>query len=168
VRRLADTTRETAHVAILDRGEVVVLEQAETAERVRISTYVGMRMPCHCTALGKILLAYLSEEELKSQCAGRVLEQYTDRSIVDPELLKAHLAEVRVQGYALDEREYDPGMNCLAVPVRNRDGRVVASVGISGPTTRMEGHDSERIIDAVRESGRRISALLGFLEEAGP
>ncbi|MFH1570677.1 MAG: IclR family transcriptional regulator [Gemmatimonadota bacterium] len=165
VHELADRTRETAHLAILDRGEAVVLEQAETAERIRIITYVGMRMPCHCTALGKALVAFLPSEELNHQCEGKPLERFTDRTIVDPNELKAHLAEVREQGYAFDEQESYAGMSCLAAPVHDRDGQVVAAVGISGPSGRMHSHDRDKAIEAVMEAARQVSQRLGFLAQ---
>ncbi|MFH1567734.1 MAG: IclR family transcriptional regulator, partial [Gemmatimonadota bacterium] len=157
VRKLADRARETAHLAILDRGEAVVLEQAETAERIRIITYIGMRMPCHCTALGKALLAFLPKEELDRQCDSRALERYTDRTIVDPKELRLHLAEVREQGYAFDDEESYAGMSCLAAPVRDRDGRVVAAVGISGPSGRMHSPKYEGAVRAVMEAAGQVS-----------
>ena len=163
IRALAERTRETAHVAVLDRGEAVVLEQAETSERIRIITYVGMRMPCHCTALGKALLAHLSEAEFDHLVADVGLERFTERTITCPQALQSHLAEVREQGYAFDYEEYDPGMSCLASTIRDRNGRVVAAVGISGPSTRMRSQEFDKVVEIVKETGSQISQRLGYM-----
>lgn len=161
VRQLANRIRETAHIGVLDRGEVVVLEQAETSEHIRIITFVGMRMPIHCTALGKVLLAHLPEEELERYLQDAKLERYTDRTLVEVPGLRASLATVRDQGYAFDDQEYELGMSCLAAPISNRSGRVVASVGASGPTHRMQSQDFDEAVEAVTEAAHRISQALG-------
>ena len=162
LRSLAARTRETAHIAVMDGDEVVVLEQAETSEQIRMITDVGMRMPCHCTALGKVLLAHLPIDELESYLENVRLRRFTERTVTEVEPLQVGLEQVREQGYAYDDREYDPGMCCLAAPVRDRDRRVVASVGVSGPTHRMQSlQDLDEIVVAVRETAAVISQGLG-------
>lgn len=163
VRQLAKRTRETAHIAIYDRGEVVVVEQAETAEHIRIITYVGMRMPCHCTALGKVLLSHLPEDQLALYMEESDRQQFTERTLTAEPELRSKLAEIRDHGYAFDDREFDPGMSCMAAPLRDRSGRVMASVGVSGPTHRMQAKDFEEVVEAVTEAAMRISQSLGCL-----
>ncbi|MEW6754529.1 MAG: IclR family transcriptional regulator [Candidatus Latescibacterota bacterium] len=162
VRGLAERTRENAHIAILDHDEAVVLEQSESLERIRSNTEVGMRMPCHCTALGKVLLAWAPEEQVDRLLEGGELGVYTDRTRVAPAEVKAMLAEVRQQGYAAADLEFDGGTSCLAAPIRNHEGRVVASVGISGPHDRLHSRNYEGAIAAVVAAGLRISERLGY------
>ena len=166
VEELALTSRETAHLAVFDRGEAVIVAQTDSPEKVRIYTYVGMRLPAHCTALGKALLAAVRDEQVNQWLAENRLEGYTEKTLTDAEQLKAHLREIRQQGYAFDDEEYDPGIRCLACPVKNSEGGVVAAVGISGPSHRLPPDRLERYIQLVKATAGKTSTSMGFVPES--
>ena len=166
LRELTDQTRETSHLGILHGDEVVVVEQAETAERIRTITYVGMRMPIHCTALGKALLAFVPDSELRLQLGDSGLRKYTDATITDPNRLEQDLAEIRRRGYAYESGEFDPGMSCLASPVRDSEGHVVAVVGVSGPSNRIRPQNAGQVAEAVVASAERVSERMGYIRHA--
>lgn len=161
IERLALDSRETSHLAVQDGLEVIVLEQTESPEKVRAITHVGTHLPAHCSALGKVLLAGMPAPQFDAWLQTvKTLERYTDDTITDPAALRDHLAQIAVQGYAYDDREHDSGMRCLAGPVFDGDGGVVAAAGISGPANRISARNRGRLIELVRETAHRISLLL--------
>ncbi len=132
LRRLADSTNSTAHLAELDGREIVELMQASGERAVRFNSRPILRASAHATATGKVLLASLKPEVL-DQIVGkqRRLKQYTPYTIVDPLALRLELKEVAAQGWAFSNQESTLGCCCLAIPLRDRAGRVVASISIS-------------------------------------
>ena len=136
--QLVRETNECAHLAILSQGRAFYLDQAESSASLRVSAGVGTLAPLHCTALGKILLAF-SDEPIPAE-----LETYTPRTITDPETLRVHLEQTRRQGYATDDEEYDYGVRCVAGPVYDVNKELVGAMGISGPVGRVT---LERILE---------------------
>lgn len=122
-----ERTGECAHQAILAQGKVLHIDQVESLATLRVNVQVGSMAPLHCTALGKILLAFSNVE------FPTTLEPFTAKTITDPNVLRLHLEEVRQQGYALDNEEFDPDKCCIAVPVYDFRNNVIGAVGISGP-----------------------------------
>ena len=162
IEELALKTRETCHVAALDRGEVVILDQRESPEKIQANAYVGMREPAHCTALGKVLLADLVDAELDQWFEKRDFPRFTWKTITDPALLREHLVDVRQQEYAFDDEEYDTGMRCLSCPVLNGEGRVSAALGISGPAHRIRFEQLDHYLELVKDTADKISARMGY------
>lgn len=158
---LARATGETAHVGILHGVEVVTVQLVEGWHDVRMHSYVGKRSPAHSSSLGKILLAYFPEPEVDAYLRGTDLKPATPKTIVDPEAFKAHLAQIRKQGYALDDEELEVGLCCVAAPITDHTGQVVASVSISAPTVRMDAEAAREVARTVMETGRTISRMLG-------
>ena len=163
VEHLALASRETAHLAVYDRGEVVILLQTDSPEKVRIHTYAGMRLPAHCSSLGKVLLAGMAPEELEQWGREAGLQRYTEQTLGDLRSLKAHLVQVGRQGYGADDQEYEAGIRCLASPVKNSEGQVVAAVGISGPSHRLAAEKHPHYIELVKSAAAKISRSIGFV-----
>lgn len=151
LQKLVDATGECAHLAILAKGQALYIDQAESSSSLRVQTGIGTLAPLHCTALGKILLAYASAPIVEP------LKSYTLRTITDPAALHHHIEQVKSQGYAIDDEEYEPGIRCIAVPVITFDGRCVAAVGISGPTSRLPLENIRQVAQAVQGIGRTLS-----------
>jgi DNA-binding IclR family transcriptional regulator len=166
IERLALDSRETSHLAVLERGEVVVLDQYESPEKIRVITSAGMRMPAHCTALGKALLAGLKGGEYDRWVEAMGLPRLTAKTTTDPEVLREHLVEIAQQGYAYDDEEYDPGMCCMAGPVHNQEGVLVAAIGISCPSNRIAIDQIDRLSELVKSTAAGISSLLGHGRQA--
>jgi DNA-binding IclR family transcriptional regulator len=131
LERLHQSTKETAHLALRADDRVLYFDKIDTDLPLRVDRPVGTLSPLHCTALGKIFLAY-GEAPLPRSLAG-----YTTRTPVDLETLRAALQRIVEVGYALDDEEFAVGIRCAAAPLRDNTGRVVAAVGISGPTARI-------------------------------
>ncbi|MEU0403195.1 IclR family transcriptional regulator [Streptomyces sp. NPDC006197] len=161
-REVADTCGETVHVALLEDTDVIYIAKVDSTHAVRMVSAAGRRLPAHCTAVGKMLLAMLPEDELDERLEGRELVAMTPRSLTDPDALRAALAEIRILGVAVEQQESNPDVSCVAAPVRDRSGRVVAALSVSVPVHRWsEDRENELTALAVKGAGE-LSARLGY------
>lgn len=161
LRALALKTNSIAHLAQLEDREALELLRSSAPGAVTLSPFPIFRMPLHATALGKVLLAHAGEEAFQRVVGiRRTLPPYTEHTNVDPARLKAQLREVREQGYARSEQETREGQVCLAVPVRNQHGVVVAALSISGTTERFRPQDYPRLLPELFGAASEISRCL--------
>jgi IclR family transcriptional regulator, KDG regulon repressor len=151
LRQLMERTGECAHLAVPGQGKVLYIDQVESPATLRVNAQVGTMNPLHCTALGKILLAF-GGVELPAD-----LESFTPNTITDIDRLQKNLEQIRLQGYAVDDEEFDPGVRCIAVPVKDFRGKVIASMGISGPASRMTRESLPELAAIVLEVGTALS-----------
>lgn len=161
LKKLARELEANAHLAVLYEDEVLYLDREEAAPSVVIPSVIGRRVPPHCTALGKVLLAH-NPEALERILAKGPLPALTPNTITNPEVLRRELERVRTQGYAVDWEEFHEGNICVAAPVRNYRGRVVAAISVSLPKARLAHNSLERYTQAVLEGSRVISSALGY------
>ncbi len=165
MQELAIETGEMVALTIYQDQEVVCIAKVDTHHSVRLALTVGARRPPYAGASSKILMAFLPEAEIEAIIAKGLPKLYVN-SITDPDVLRADLAVIRSQGYALSIEETDPGAWGIAMPIRGRHGRVVAAIGVAGPTLRFSDEISRRCVDACRRASARIFTLLqkGTLE----
>ncbi|MCS7246494.1 MAG: IclR family transcriptional regulator, partial [Thermomicrobium sp.] len=161
-RPLARELGETIQLAVLQGREVLYVGKQEGTQWVRLASEVGTRLPAHATSLGKCLLAWLPPQELDQLLASGPLVALTPRTITDPEALRAELALVRAQGYALDRGETLPDVWCFGAPVRDANGSVVAALSISVPVTRISPTRAEELATTVQRAARELSHRLGY------
>lgn len=166
LEKLRDETKETVHLAILDDMEVVYIEKLSGLCAVQVmSSRVGGRLPAYCTGLGKVLLAYTDPHLVRAHFERTGLFPYTSATIRHVDDLMAHLEEVRRQGYALDRGEHEAEVRCIAAPVFDEMGKVVAAISIAGPAGRMEPLTSRTdLIERTLRAARAISNRLGHRE----
>jgi IclR family KDG regulon transcriptional repressor len=153
---------ETVNLGVLDDGQVAYLDVVQSPSALRIAANPGDRNPMHSTSLGKAILAYLPDVEVEAILKQYPLIRMTSKTITQRAHLLQHLASVREQGVAFDLGENVDGVLCVAAPVFDQHGRVVASLSVSGPTSRMESK-LMAIRDDVKSAGVKISRLLGPL-----
>jgi DNA-binding IclR family transcriptional regulator len=163
--RLAEETRESAHLGVLAGYEVVHLDGEQPDQLVATKLRTGQRLAAHCTALGKVLLAGKSASALAQLDKDRVragkLVPYTPATIVDRDKFFEHLRTVSSQGWAVDLEECAPGLCCVAAPVHDASGAVIAALSVSAPVFRVSEariHDEvmPRVIAAAHELSRRM------------
>lgn len=145
---LGSATSCAAHLAVLDGGEVVYLEKLPI-RGLSLPTRDGGRMPSHCTALGKVMLAFAGDDEI-DRVISMGLEPRTEKTIVDPDLLREELAAIRRRGVAYDREEACRGVSCVAAPIRG-SGRAVGAISATGFS---EGFDFSAVENAVRRTAR--------------
>ncbi|WP_240984507.1 IclR family transcriptional regulator [Acididesulfobacillus acetoxydans] len=167
IEYLVDNLGETVHLVILDKGEVLYIDKRESKQSLRIVSQVGNRLPAHCTGVGKVLLAHLPAGELKRLLAVKGLKRYTKNTITEEKVLLEELKKIGRQGYSIDDEEIMDGLRCVAVPIRNFSGKVIAGMSVSGPTARLDGERLESIIEHMLKTGQDISASLGYRSGVG-
>jgi len=157
---LARETREAAQLEVRVGVETLVLDEALGGHRVGTTPSVGTRWPAHATSTGKVLLAALAPEDLARLLAAP-LPALTPRTITDKAALERELARVRERGYATGIEELEPGFMAVAVPIRARDGQVVAALGVGGPRVRLDPDGLAAIAKTLPEYAARVADRLG-------
>ena len=160
---LRDATRETTHVAVLHQWQVVYLDRVPSPQPVGfMQSRPGAILPAHCTALGKVLLAYLPDAEVAAWAQTASFEALTPFTHTSAAPLINELRLIRERGYAVDEQEHEIGVRCIAAPIRNHRSEVVASISVAGPEYRMpETAEGSAMAAQVCASARAISLALG-------
>jgi DNA-binding IclR family transcriptional regulator len=167
LKELADTCGQSANLGLLDQGEVVHVVVVPASRPIHFSVRSGQRDAAHSSGLGKVLLAALPDAELDEVIATHGLPQRTPTTLTTPNALRAVLAEVRTQGYAIDDEESVPGLTCIAAPVVDDRGRVVGAVSISGLTSEYTEPNRTAYIEAVVRAADGISQRLGAAVQTG-
>jgi len=162
LRELVQKCNETVHLGVVERGEVLYLAKEESSQTIRMISYIGKRAPLHCTALGKILLAYMSEEERKKILEEKGLPRLTENTITNNQELEKELEQVRKQGFALDREENEKNVQCIAAPIRNYQGKVIAALSISSPSFRINEDIQKKLKEELLKTSESLSKRLGY------
>lgn len=161
-REVASLCDETVNVATLDGTDVIYIATVPSTHAVRMVATVGRRLPAHCTALGKVLLADLSEEALVARYpSGEQLPALTPHTVTSMAGLRRGLAQVRTEGVARENREANDAVTCHAAPVRDHTGAVVAAMSIAVPVMRWSAEREPELTRLVRDGAARLSTRLG-------
>ena len=161
LEELMQKTKETVHLGILDDGEIIYLDKVESTATIRMYSQVGKRVPVHSTSLGKAIMANLSEKRVKKILKKKGMEAKTKKTITELEHFLKHLEKVRKQGYAIDDEEQEEDIRCIAGPIFNHRGNVVAAFSISAPITRMTEKRINELAELVVEYSQKMSRSLG-------
>jgi DNA-binding IclR family transcriptional regulator len=156
LEKLNEQCEETIHLAMLQQGEALYLNKIEGKKTIRVITRIGMKLPAHCSGVGKVLLAYLPEEEIENVIREKGLQRFTPNTITDRDVLNVELAKVRKQGYAVDNEEIEEGLKCAATPLRDSKGQVMAAISISAPSERFNKEFST-YISMIKKTSKEIS-----------
>ena len=163
LEQLTRECHEASHLAIMRGTEVVFISHEESKEPVRISFGMGHRAPAHCTALGKVFLAGLTDSEILTLYNnGKKLEKRTPHTLTTLEELLSEVSGVRREGIAYDDEEYTPGLRCVAAPVRDFSSRVVAAMGLSMFKHKMTTERKALFKEALVRVSAGLSERLGF------
>jgi len=165
LQRLMQRSGESANLAVLDDGEIVYIDQAQSSRILRMFTQIGNRLPAHSTGSGKVMLAFAGPEVVEGILRRHGLPARTPRTIVDLGEFRKELERIREAGFAMDDEEQEEGVRCVAVAVRDESAQVVASLSISGPVTRLNDAQVRAVIPEVLECGAKLSSRLGYKPE---
>jgi IclR family KDG regulon transcriptional repressor len=160
LRELREKINETVHLAVLDGTEIMYVFNLESTQSIRMRSDVGVRKPAYCTAEGQAILAYQPPEVIEL-VVREGLAARTPQTITDPLALKKVLEGVRSRGCAIEDEESELGMRCIAAPLRNDAGEVVAAIGVAGPISRLSKKALTTFVPHVIETAAAISARLG-------
>jgi IclR family acetate operon transcriptional repressor len=160
LQALASVTGETAHLAVREGRKALFIDHAATSHVIAISGQTGELVPLYCTSHGKALLADFDEPALRQLFGSKPLTQYTKQTVQKVSELAKVCNEIRTRGFASDNSEYMEGVRCVAAPIRDKDRAVIASIGISAPTTRFPSERQPELAAHVKDIAAQISGLL--------
>jgi len=163
---LRDEFNETVNLGVLAHADVIHIDVVSSTHPVKMAVQVGELTYCHCSALGKVLLAWSEPDVVARVIRERGLKSLTDRTIHGSADLDAALAKIRSQGFALDDEESAPGLRCVAAPIRDGSGCVAAALSLSSPADRLSLHDALRLAPRMIESANAVSRRLGWFGDS--
>lgn len=153
---------EVVHLVIRDDNEIIYIDKVEANNTIQMASNIGRRSPLYSTSVGKAILAYMDVDEVKIIWGNSNIKKYTDKTIIDYDILSLELDKIRFQGYAVDDEENEQGVRCVGAPVFNFHGEVEGAISISGPSIRVTKEKIELIADEVKKCAYQISKELGY------
>lgn len=159
---LASQTGYTAHLAVPSGRRSLILEVHDSPHPVRVASRSGTSVPLYCSSTGKVFLAYLFEGELEDYFSTVDLQQHTNNTIVTLETMQREIEKIKDVGYAVDDHEFHKDIWCLAAPVRDNTGKVVAAIGVTGPTAQSDDQKRVQICTHVKQAAAELSAVIGY------
>jgi IclR family transcriptional regulator, KDG regulon repressor len=167
LRELLEKTGETVQLGIVDHESVLYVYEMESRHAIRMAAAVGGRAPLHCTAVGKVLLAFQPVDYVK-RVLSNGLKSCTPKTMTRRDEVLAMLEEVAAREYAIDDEESEPGLRAIAAPVRNHTGVVIAALGVAAPVQRMTKKMMQDCVPSVLATAQAVSARLGYEPHRGP
>ncbi|MGB8065827.1 MAG: IclR family transcriptional regulator [Candidatus Sulfotelmatobacter sp.] len=155
-------TRETIHLTLRQGLSAVYVEKLDSPEQLRIYSRIGAAVPLYCTAVGKVMLAYMPDKERESVLPQLGLKRFTPNTVGNLQELAAELYRVKKNGYACDLEEHELHIRCIAAPVWDHEGKVSASVSITAPMVRMTVTRLRQLAPLIQTAGLQISRALGY------
>lgn len=162
IAELSSNSGETVHLGVLDQDRVISIEGVESGQSLRISLPVGKRVYLHSTGIGKAILGFLPDAERQKILAAAGLPRFTPHTITEPERMEREVATIRRRGYAVDYEENEVGVRCVAAPIFDAYGRVIASLSLSGPAMRIGPNAVPFLARMVIDTTRKISEAVGY------
>jgi DNA-binding IclR family transcriptional regulator len=164
---LAQRSGLTVHMAVIENSEALLIAKVEPSGTRPVATWVGKRIDYHCTSLGKALIAWMQDDEIRGLVKERHMLRHNENTISTLARLKEDLMRTRRVGYALDDEEEEIGIRCVGAPVLGVSGKVEASVSISGTVDQIRSEDIPRMGALVQEAAFEMSRRLGWTPIAG-
>ncbi len=158
---LNQRTGETVHLATLSGDAIVYIDKVECRHPLRLHSAIGKRGPIHCTAVGKVMAAFLPPEEQRALVHRLDLQRHTVTTLATPATLLQALKRIRAEGIAFDREEHVAGNHCVAAPVFDFRGRCVAGISITAPTMRVNARQLQEFGAGVRQAAASVGARLG-------
>jgi IclR family KDG regulon transcriptional repressor len=161
---LSTELRENSYLAVLRGDYVFYLDEVIADQTIQVISRLGTRVSPHCTATGKVFLAYLEETQVEELFETMVLDKMTPQTITDKRKLKTEINKIGENGYAVDNQEWTMGLKCVAAPILDYYGKIQGTISVSGPSDRFpEGKITEEIIPAVIDHANEVSRKMGYL-----
>lgn len=168
IRKFADKFDATVHLATLDekRSNIVYIDRIEPMNSQKpfvMSSRVGKKAPCYCTAAGKMLLSQYSDDEIRDIMKGEEYKTYTDKTIKNIDEFLEEIHKVRKQGYALDENEYDHGIICISIPIYNSNGKIDFAMSVTDLILYTKAEELINLKDQLDEVSRKVSNAINYI-----
>jgi len=165
LRSLMQESGFTVHMAVLERDEAVIIEKVEAPGLVRLASWIGRRLDVNCTGVGKVLLAFLPDDELDYLLKTKEFARHNSRTIISKSALRRELKRIKQSGYSLDNEEDEPGVCCIGAPVFDEDGKAIAAISIAGIASQIGTDRVPILARLVTRVAGSISARLGYVAQ---
>ena len=162
LRELNQQTRETIHLTVRHGLSAVYVEKLDSPEPLRIHSRIGASVPLYCTAVGKVMLAYMPQEERERVLPELQIKRLTPNTVGNLQELETELYRVRKNGYACDLEEHEMHIRCIAAPIWDHTGSVQSSLSITAPLVRMPVNRLRQVAPLIQAAGLQISRDLGY------
>jgi IclR family transcriptional regulator, KDG regulon repressor len=162
LQQLNRQTRETVHLTVRHGSTAVYVEKLDSTEQLRIYSRIGAAVPLYCTAVGKVMLAYMPDEQRNQTLPQLTLKRFTPNTVGNLQQLEAELQRIRKSGYACDLEEHELHIRCVAAPIWDHAGVVNASLSITAPIVRMAISRLRQLATLIQAAGLQISRELGY------
>ena len=160
--RIMNETKETVHLAVLDEDQVLYLDKVEGPHALRMPSRVGRRIPTYCTSLGKAMLSFLDDQEVKNIFRNQVLRPYTANTVKTLSQLLTDLRMIRKRGYSVDNEEIEIGLRCVGAPIKDYTGAMVGAISAAAPSARLSSQKIHSVGKLVVTTAEEISEKLGY------
>jgi len=167
LKKVCNETQETTFLTAWRNDQGICIDSISSSRSTNTHLFVeiGREMPFHCTASSEVLLANQPIEDIKRIINKKQLRKYTPNTITEPKKLIIHLLDIKNKGFAVCNEELEEGIKAVAAPIKNINGKTIASITITGLAKRMSSSDSERFVKILTNSAQEISKRLGYKEE---
>ena len=164
MRTINELTSETVHLGILDEDNIVYVHKIDSRYNLRMYSRIGLRAPLYCTGIGKVRMAWRDEQDVRKRLASETFQPRTANTLSSLEAYLEELALIRSQGYGEDKEEFEENMRCLAAPIHDRFGHVIAGMSVSFPCFRFREELKEEYVQELLKTAQAISRRLGCPE----
>ena len=161
MQMLADATGETVHLGTLIDSEIIYVHKVDSKHMLGMYSKIGRRAPLHCTAIGKVLMAWEHPERRDRVLDGAEFQRFREKTITERGAFLAELDRTRAQGFGEDREEFDDHIRCLGVPIFDRLNQPIAGLSVSFPTFRFKESVAVEVVGLLTEASREISSKLG-------
>lgn len=155
--QLVKETEETCNIGILDQDEIVYIERVEGISPLRLQLQVGSRVPVHCTAIGKLLVAEQHKNVRTRILKATHLQKFTDKTLTDPAALETEFADIRFNGYSFNNEEFVEGLTAIAVPISDQRGKAIAALAVHAPSVRMDLQKALTYVPSMIEKAQNVA-----------
>jgi IclR family transcriptional regulator, KDG regulon repressor len=162
MRYISEQTNEALHLGALDENAIIYIHKIDSGYNLRMQSRIGRRNPLYSTAIGKVLLAEREEDDVRRALENVEFIKHTDRTLENIDQLLSELVQVKKDHFAQDNEEQEPGLRCIAAPIYDRFGVVIAGLSISLPTIRFDEKRMGYYVNLLQNAGRNISKQLGY------
>ncbi|NDJ58880.1 DNA-binding transcriptional regulator KdgR [Enterobacteriaceae bacterium 4M9] len=162
MRYISEHTHEALHLGALDENAIIYIHKIDSAYNLRMQSRIGRRNPLYSTAIGKVLLSGREESFIRDTLADVTFIKHTEKTLDNVEQLLKEIEKVRTLHYAEDNEEQEPGLRCIAAPVYDRLGHIIAALSISFPTIRFDEEKMHEYVALLHRAGKNISEQLGY------
>jgi IclR family KDG regulon transcriptional repressor len=159
---LSMKTGQTTNLVILDGREGVYIDKVEGSQATILYSRIGRRIPVHCSAVGKVLVAFKNRVELEKLLQGHIYKAHTPKTITNERDFLVELEQVSTRGYAIDNQENEAGVRCIAVPIHDHTGQVVAAVSMSTLVTQINDEELARFTEMLKKEANEMSQKMGY------